>query len=741
MRELSWLAILIGAAVGAALAAANAYIGLKVGLSVNASIPSAVVSLLIMRALARENSLLESNMVQTIGSAGQSLAAGMIFTIPALFILGCDPTVLEMVVWGSVGGLLGICFMVPLRRMLIVKEHGVLPYPEGVACAEVLLTGQRGGAGAMQVIWGAVVGGLFRLLSGLGFWPEIATTPVGTRFRTQGSLAVEPALLGVGYILGVRIAAVMLAGASLAWFVLIPAIAFFGAGGDAFIFPATDKPIAAMTPDEIHARYIKYIGAGAVAIGGLVSLLKSVPTIASSLWHVASGFFGLGKRSGDRTDRDLPLVVLILILAGLGYAMWKLPQIRVNPVGAVAVLVFGFFFVTVSSRLVGIVGASSNPASGMTIAALLGTCLAFKYVVGGAEADPVAMKVACLSVAAIVCSAICIAGDISQDLKTGFLVRATPWKQQVGEIVGILTSVALIAAVILLLAKNQGFTPSGASASAAGAAGQHHAHARRRRVGWEPAVGTGHHGRCGSRHSRTARQTGVTVRGWVLSAAVAVHADHGRRPHSLAGGSKEARDERARSGDVDRLRPRRGQRPDGHRIGGGDGLHLLVLERSALDQPSVGAGRERRSDAPPSLDLGAGGRDGTTLGSDCGVVERIADHSLRVGDHLAMVVGAKAAEADDRTATERGDVEQRIANKECQKDQRSDSSIRSSLFALRISRTFVPRDSLQIPCDLVNMGQIVPRFHAEHESERLGPSFVVPADAVKLRRSDPPPQA
>jgi len=460
MRELSWLAIFIGVTVGAALAAANAYVGLKVGLTVNASIPAAVMALLVMRALARPHSILESNVVQSIGSAGQSLAAGMIFTIPALFILGCDPTITEMILWGTIGGLLGVCFMVPLRRVLIVKEHGVLPYPEGIACADVLRSGERGGVGAMCVIRGAVVGGVFRLLTGLGFWPEYAVTPVPKLIKTQGSLAAEPALLGVGYILGARIAAVMLAGALLAWIVLIPAIGFFGASATSALFPSTDRLIQAMTPAEIHAKYVKYIGAGAVAAAGLLSLLKSVPTILSSFRHVFVGLLRLEKRTGDRTDRDLPLPLLFLILAGLGYAMWKLPEIRLNHVGAVAVLVFGFFFVTVASRIVGFVGASSNPASGMTIAALLGTCLAFRYFAAGDGVDPMGVKVACLAVGAIVCSAICIAGDISQDLKTGFLVRATPWKQQIGEILGVLTSVAVIAGVILLLAKNQGFTPS-----------------------------------------------------------------------------------------------------------------------------------------------------------------------------------------------------------------------------------------------------------------------------------------
>lgn len=458
MRELSWLSILIGVVVGAALAAANAYVGLKVGLSVNASIPSAVMAILIMRAMSRKDTLLECNLVQTIGSAGQSLAAGMVFTIPALFILGYDPSMAEMMLWGSIGGLLGVCFMVPLRRVLIVREHNTLPYPEGVACAEVLRSGERGGGAAWCVIRGAVVGAVFRLLTGLGLFPETATTPTLGLLRSQLSISAEPALLGVGYILGLRVAATMLAGAVLAWLVLIPAIAFFGATADAALFPAVGQRIAEMSPGDIHGKYVKYIGAGAVTVAGMISLFKSIPTILSSFWAVATGFFKTRREITERTDRDVPMTLLVLVIIALGVAMWRLPQIRVDHIGALAVLVFGFFFVTVASRIVGIIGASSNPASGMTIAALLATALAFRWYHAGSDGDPLSMKIACLSVGAIICSAICIAGDTSQDLKTGYLVGATPWKQQIGEVIGILTSVGVIAGVILLLAKNQGFT-------------------------------------------------------------------------------------------------------------------------------------------------------------------------------------------------------------------------------------------------------------------------------------------
>ncbi|MCH7700200.1 MAG: oligopeptide transporter, OPT family [Planctomycetes bacterium] len=477
MREFTPLSILLGVIIGILFGAANAYIGMKVGMTVSASIPAAVISMAILRGLLKRGTLLENNMVQTIGSVGESLAAGMIFTIPALFIfsqiatnnandlaaqglfeesrLAAEeaekmlPAFLEMTVWGAVGGLLGVLFMVPLRRMLIVKEHKTLPYPEGTACAGVLKSGERGGASAKTVFTGLGVGAVYEFVRGLGFWKDEAVQRLPL-LKTDFALATEPALLGVGYILGSRIAGYMLGGAVLGWFVIIPAIAMFGASATEPIAPETTLLISQMDPGLLWTRYLRFIGAGAVVLGGILALLRSLGTIGRSVFHM----FG-GGGTGERTDRDIPTWILFLLLIGLGAAMWYFPQIHLQKLAVIVpVIVFAFFFVTVSSRLVGIVGSSSNPASGMTIATLLGTALIAVYLfdMTGATA-----KFAIISVGALVCIAICVAGDCSQDLKTGFLLKATPWKQQVGEIVGILTATAAIAGVVWLCNDTYGF--------------------------------------------------------------------------------------------------------------------------------------------------------------------------------------------------------------------------------------------------------------------------------------------
>lgn len=457
MREFSPVAVIVGILIGVLFGAANAYIGLKVGMTVSASIPAAVMALAIMRGLLKRNSVLESNMVQTIGSVGESLAAGMIFTIPALFIFASveqnadlRPSFAEVAIWGAIGGLLGVLFMVPLRRMLIVKEHGKLPYPEGVACAEVLQSGERGGASAKTVFGGLIVGGVYQLIRGLGFFRDEATQRIPL-LKTEASLAAEPALLGVGYILGARIAGFMLSGAVLGWFVIIPLIYYFGESAGATFAPA-ETPVADLEPGDLWNFYLRYIGAGAVILGGVVSLFRSLGTIGSSVLNMFS--FGGSK---ERTDRDIPTFLLLLMIAGIGCAMYYLPALKLqNLVAIVCIIVFAFFFVTVSSRLVGVVGSSSNPISGMTIATVLATALIFVNFMGD-SLTPTQLKITIISVGAIVCISAAIAGDCSQDLKTGFLVKATPWKQQVGELLGVLTAISALAILIIMIDDNPGF--------------------------------------------------------------------------------------------------------------------------------------------------------------------------------------------------------------------------------------------------------------------------------------------
>ncbi|GJM24104.1 MAG: hypothetical protein DHS20C16_05190 [Phycisphaerae bacterium] len=742
-REFTLLSVILGVIIGVVFGAANAFLGLKVGMTVSASIPAAVISMGVLRAIFRRNSILENNIVQTIGSAGTSVASGIVFTVPALFIMGLSPDYWTIAAWAAIGGTLGVLFMIPLRHYLIVKEHENLRYPEGLACAEVLEAGQKGGGLAKTVFWGLGISFVYSSLRDLGFWRSIASVGV-PQLRTKATLDASPALLGVGYIIGPRISAYMLSGAVLGWYVLIPGISFFGTApfgpvleyskvsippidtddscnqlllipegrdnanvtallcikatkplngtsngmrismpeefdltnaqvagvtsgdhvyktrqqlqgqtltldlfrpslektastihpgrisivihgitlgsnltttaqvttfdsptqnlesfdlgdavfvpkgrtltqscsqpgerhvtaiitseigqdmvndrerisfnfadrfefgytdpksyeshgvsvvsvfdgttvysADASIFedakrldkdfehpllmtsnyspvpnrtsplrkgmvtvvlhglvnsatPATSdhfdactvsspgtifpakKPIAEMGPDEIHKQFIKYIGAGAVAVGGLLSLLKSFPTILGSLWNLFLAMFA-PSGSKDRTSRDLPFILVAGGVIGIAAIMWKLPELKAGWQGTVLVCVFGFFFVTVSSRLVGLIGSSSNPTSGMTIATLLGTSLLFFYFMP----ELADVKFTALSVGAMVCVAISVSGDCSQDLKTGYLVHGTPWKQQIGELIGVLTAAVCVAGVIFLLHKGYGFT-------------------------------------------------------------------------------------------------------------------------------------------------------------------------------------------------------------------------------------------------------------------------------------------
>lgn len=459
LPEFTFKAIFTGIILGILFAAANAYIGLKIGLTVSASIPVAVMAIAIFRISGR-GSILENNMVQTVGSAGESLAAGIIFTFPALIIWGMKPELTKIFVFSLLGGLLGVLFMIPLRSLLISRQHGLLPYPEGTACAEVLVAGDKGGTEAKTVFAGLGIGSLYEfLMNGLKLWNFRPSWNIP--FYKGGKIIGEitPALLGVGYIIGPRISAIMLSGGAIAWLVIIPLIMALGQNSTEPIYPA-DTLISQMSIKEIWHYYIRYIGAGAVAFGGLITLVRAIPTILDTFKTGLRNITNNDSKHDARTDKDLSMLivtggsVLIAVCLWLVLSFWTATEIPVvsNLLVALLMVIFSFFFVTVSSRIVGLIGSSSNPVSGMTITTLLLTSLIFSLM--GWTTD--AHMVIALSVGAVVCISIAIAGDTSQDLKTGFLIGATPWKQQVGEFLGVLTSAIFIGWVILRLHKGVG---------------------------------------------------------------------------------------------------------------------------------------------------------------------------------------------------------------------------------------------------------------------------------------------
>ena len=466
LTEFTFKAALTGIVLGIIFGAANTYLGLMAGLTISTSIPVAVltvVSFRVFSAMGLRHSILESNMSQTVGSASSSVASGVLFTIPALFIWGMNPAWGQITLLAMAGGVIGVLAMVPLRRYLIKGEHGNLPYPEGMACAEVLVAAEGGGKQAHGVFWGLGAGMLFQLITqGFKFVPSVFS--VSLPYKASLAARVNAPLIGVGYILGIRIATVMVAGGVLSAVILIPLINLWGQGLTTPVFPETELLIRDMTSQQIWDRYIRYIGAGAVATAGFITLIKSIPTMVESF---KLGLGQIGQRAGqamkavDRTDDDLPfqvvllligivLAVLTLVPGILGY----LDSVAVRAIAALMIAVFAFFFVTVSSRIVGLVGVTSNPTSGMTIATLLGTSLVF-YMFGWTD---LAGKATALMVGTVVCIAASIAGDTSQDLKTGFILGATPRRQQLGELIGVLTSAGFVCLVIIVL--NQG-TPGG----------------------------------------------------------------------------------------------------------------------------------------------------------------------------------------------------------------------------------------------------------------------------------------
>jgi putative OPT family oligopeptide transporter len=466
LQEFTLKAIGLGILFGIIFGAANAYLGLRAGLTISTSIPVAVMTVAVFRALeaaGHRGTILEANLSQTVGSASSSLASGIIFTLPALFLWGLSPTLLQMTMLAMCGGVLGILFMVPLRRFLIEREHGKLPYPEGTACAEVLVANEVGGGNAKFVFIGLAAGAGFKALTS---WARAIPDSIHVALpwrKAEVGMDLSPALFGVGFILGPRIAAVMVGGGLLSWLVIIPMLDWWGAGRSLPLYPETRLLMADMSPAQLWSRYVRYIGAGAVAAAGIITLVRSVPVMVDSF---RIGFGQLRDQRGQqavavpRTSIDLPLKVVgigvLLVIATLAFVPIPFGEVG-GPthrlVAAVCVAVFAFFFVTVASRIVGLVGVTSNPTSGMTIAALLGTAGIF-LAMGWTD---ITGKAAAITVGCVVAIAASISGDTSQDLKTGYLLGATPRRQQVGELVGVLTSAVFVCLAVLLLAETFGF--------------------------------------------------------------------------------------------------------------------------------------------------------------------------------------------------------------------------------------------------------------------------------------------
>ncbi|HEY0703456.1 MAG TPA: oligopeptide transporter, OPT family [Candidatus Acidoferrales bacterium] len=461
VAEFSLRAVILGSLFGILFGAVSVYVGLRAGLTVSASIPIAVLSISILRAFGR-STILENNIVQTTGSAGESVAAGVIFSIPALIFLGFS---LNAEYWrifflALMGGWLGVLFMIPLRRQLIVKEHGNLTFPEGTACADVLVAGERGGSFAGRVFLGLALGGIYTFaMKTMGMWPEQPEHQPkwlpGASFRAN----ITSEYLGVGYIIGPRVSGTLFAGGVISWLVIMPAIKFFGSlGGNVPLYPST-IPIAQMTSDQLYGSYIRSIGAGAVAASGLITLVKTLPTIFSAL---TAGIKDIRARQSGlsemkRTERDMSMRVVVIGSAVIVFMMWCLLKFKPIPgamtsgfsdfLAALFVVVFGFLFVTVASRISGLIGNSSNPISGMTIATLMATCAVFLVI----HWTSTPYQVLALTIGGVVCIAAAIAGATSQDLKTGYLVGATPYWQQVALVIGVMVSCFAIGGTLILM--------------------------------------------------------------------------------------------------------------------------------------------------------------------------------------------------------------------------------------------------------------------------------------------------
>ena len=447
--EFTATSVVLGILLAVLFGGANAYLGLRVGMTVSASIPAAVISMGVIRFILRKNSILENNMVQTIGSAGESLAAGAIFTLPALFMWAAEdssvaaPSFLMIAFIAICGGVLGVLFMVPLRTALIVEEHGVLPFPEGQACAEVLLAGEEGGDKSKLVFSGLGIAALYKFIAdGLCLFPSEVDWSIDAYPGSGIGMDVLPALLGVGYICGARVSSYLLGGAVLGWFVIMPMLVLVG--GDMVMFPA-DAPFNTLDTWTLWGSFVRYIGAGAVAAGGILSLIKSLPLIVSTFAKAMKGF---GREGGAlRTERSLSMPVSLGGAVLVAVALWLVPSVPVTLLAALIIVIFGFFFATVSARMVGLVGSSNNPVSGMAIATLLISTVLLKVTgntgIGG--------MTTAICIGTVICIVAAMAGDTSQDLKTGYIVGATPIRQQIGELIGTVASGIAIGGVLYLL--------------------------------------------------------------------------------------------------------------------------------------------------------------------------------------------------------------------------------------------------------------------------------------------------
>jgi putative OPT family oligopeptide transporter len=464
LAEFTLKAVAVGVVLGVVFGAANAYLGLRVGMTVSASIPAAVLTVAVFRLLRARNTILEANLSQTISSASTSLASGTIFTVPALFLWGMAPPYLQVVVLAALGALLGLSAMIPLRRLLTVKAHAELPYPEGTACAAVLRATAEGASGGAWIFAGMAIGAALKVLTSLFFLvPERVATALPVLPKAELAMEVAPALLGVGFILGYRQAAVCMAGALISALALTPLVAFIGAGLTEPLSPETQKLVAEMSAGEIWSRYVRYVGAGAVATAGILTMLRSLPTMGSAFLAVLRGVRAggaAGPATAERTDRDLPpafvyaAIATVVLIAGLvpGVFAGSLSPLQ-RAVCAAGVAVFGMLFVTVAARIAGIVGVSAQPTSGMALVALLGVASVFA---AAGWTDPGA-RAAVLTVGTIVAVAASKAGDISQDLKTGYLVGATPARQQLGQLIGAAFACWAVAATVMLLGYQYGF--------------------------------------------------------------------------------------------------------------------------------------------------------------------------------------------------------------------------------------------------------------------------------------------